>query len=116
MAQLEKGTFCPLIQKKCVGLKCSWYIHVRGNNPQSGTEVDEYACAIAWTPILLINTAHEVRKGAAETESLRKTVEKTSDTALKTNIAIAGLMQGKPLQAALPAAPNLPALETKEQG
>lgn len=113
MAQLEKGTYCPLIKKKCIGLKCSWYIPVRGTHPQTGAEIDEYACAVAWMPVLLINTAHEVRKGAAETEVLRKRVVETAETARKTHIAIASLQLGKPLPG-LPDAPSLPALETKE--
>jgi hypothetical protein len=91
MARLEPGKFCPLIKEDCIGLKCSWYTHVRGTNPQSGQEVDEYACAVAWTPILLINAAREMREGAAATESMRNQMVSAADTALKVQIAIAGM-------------------------
>lgn len=75
--KLETGKFCPLIKKDCIGLKCSWFTQVRGTNPQSGSEVDEWACAIAWMPMLQINTANEVRQGAAATEGLRNEVHAT---------------------------------------
>lgn len=72
--KLENGKFCPLIKKDCKGLECSWFTQVRGTHPQSGAEVDEWACAIAWMPILSINTSKEVRQGAAATESLRNVI------------------------------------------
>ncbi len=93
MARLEPGKFCPLIKDDCIGLKCSWYTHVRGTDPQSGQEVDEYACAVAWTPILLINAAKEARQGAAATESLRNQMVGAAETALKAQLTIA-TMQG----------------------
>lgn len=72
--KLEPGKFCPLIKKDCIGLQCSWFTQVRGKHPQSSAEVDEWACAVAWMPLLSINTAQEVRQGAAATESLRNAV------------------------------------------
>lgn len=72
--KLEVGKFCPLIKKDCIGLSCSWFTQVRGTSPQSGEETDEWACAIAWLPLLSINVAKEVRQGAAATESFRNAV------------------------------------------
>ena len=72
--KLEPGKFCPLIKKDCLQLGCSWFAQVRGKNPQTGADVDEWACAIVWMPLLTINTAQEVRQGAAATESLRNDV------------------------------------------
>ncbi|WP_219117021.1 hypothetical protein [Janthinobacterium sp. UMAB-56] len=69
--KLEPGKFCPLIKKDCLQLGCSWFTQVRGKNPQTGADVDEWACAIVWMPLLTINTADEVRQCAAATESLR---------------------------------------------
>lgn len=97
MARLEPGKFCPLIKKDCVGLTCSWYTQVRGKDPQSHRDVDEYACAIAWLPVLLINTAQETRQGAAATESLRNEIVTAAETSLKAQFAIAGLMATNPL-------------------
>lgn len=100
MARLEQGKLCPLLNKDCVGLTCSWYTQVRGTDPQSGREVDEYACAVAWLPMLLIETSKEVRQGAAATESLRNQVAATSATSIKLQLAIAGITKGLPQLAA----------------
>lgn len=70
-SKIERGSFCPLLKKDCVGLKCSWYIQVRGSNPNTGEEIDHWDCSMAWLPTLLINTANETRQGAAATESFR---------------------------------------------
>ena len=87
--KIEPGKFCPLIKKDCAGLQCSWFTQVRGTNPQSGAEVDEWACAIAWLPMLLINTAKEVRQGAAATESFRNQMVDASEKSRQMQIAIA---------------------------
>lgn len=54
--------------------RCPWYVMVRGVNMNTGQEVDEWGCAIAWMPTLMINTANEARKGVAATESFRNAV------------------------------------------
>lgn len=72
--ELKQEKFCPLIKKECKQLGCSWFTRVRGNDPQSGREIDEWGCAITWLPVLLIATANEARQGAAATESFRNAV------------------------------------------
>lgn len=69
--RLESGNFCPVIGGDCKQLECKWFIHLRGADPQSGQEIDEYDCAIKWLPTLLIENAKETRQGAAATESFR---------------------------------------------
>lgn len=64
------------IQGKQVLARCPWYAKVRGLNMNTGEEHDEWGCAIAWMPALLINTANESRKGVAATESFRNAVVK----------------------------------------
>lgn len=54
--------------------RCPWYIKVRGLNPNTGEDIDSWNCAIAWLPLLQINTANEARQGAAATESFRNEV------------------------------------------
>ena len=51
--------------------RCPWYVQVRGFDTNTGQEVDNWSCAIAWMPTLMINTANEARKGVAATESFR---------------------------------------------
>ncbi len=74
--KLEPGTHCPLLDKECIQFKCAFWTQLRGKNPQTGSEIDEWACAVAWLPILLIENAKEVRQGAAATESFRNAVMK----------------------------------------
>jgi len=69
--QIKNGTFCPLIKKDCVQLQCAWFTQLRGTNPQTGQEIDEWLCAISAMPMLQIEVAKEARQGAAATESFR---------------------------------------------
>ncbi|MBW8036115.1 MAG: hypothetical protein FVQ79_10920 [Planctomycetes bacterium] len=69
--KIEPGTHCPLLDKECIQFKCVLWTQLRGTHPQTGQEVDEYSCAIAWLPMLLIENAKEVKQGAAATESFR---------------------------------------------
>ncbi len=70
------------VEGRQVLLRCPWYIQLRGADPQ-GVERDEWACAIAWLPVLLIENAKEVRQGAAATESFRNEVVARVDRASK---------------------------------
>jgi hypothetical protein len=54
--------------------RCPWYVMLRGNDVNTGAEVDHWGCAIAWMPTLTINTANEARKNVAATESFRNEV------------------------------------------
>tara|TARA_R100000482_G_scaffold6823_1_gene2132 strand:+ start:37 stop:333 length:297 start_codon:yes stop_codon:yes gene_type:complete len=71
MTQLKPGTLCPLIGENCRGLECSWYTQVRGTNPQTGEEVDEWGCAVTWLPVLLIENSQQQRQTGAAVESFR---------------------------------------------
>jgi hypothetical protein len=77
--EIKNGDFCPLIKKDCVGLKCVWFTQVRGMNPNTGKEVDEWACAIAWLPVLLIENSQQQRHTGAAVESFRNEVVKAND-------------------------------------
>jgi hypothetical protein len=79
--KIENGKFCPLIKKDCMGLQCSWMIQVRGTNPQTGAEIDEWDCSIKWLPMLLIENANQMRQGAAATESFRNEMVKANEAA-----------------------------------
>lgn len=51
--------------------KCKWMIRMRGTNPNTGQEVDQDDCAIAWMPILLLENSQQQRQTAAAVESTR---------------------------------------------
>jgi len=69
--QIKPGSFCPLIQADCKGLECSWFTQVRGTNPNTGKEVDEWGCAVTWLPVLLIENSQQQRQTGAAVESFR---------------------------------------------
>jgi len=69
--QLKPGVYCPLVKKDCLGIQCSWFTQVRGTDPNTGKEVDEWACAITWLPMLLIENSQQQRSTGAAVESFR---------------------------------------------
>ena len=69
--KLEQENWCPLIGEECVKLKCAWFTQIRGTNPQSGEEVDEWGCAVTWMPMLLIENSQQQRQTGAAVESAR---------------------------------------------
>jgi hypothetical protein len=77
--QIKPGDFCPLLKKDCVGIKCSWFTQVRGTNPNTGKEVDEWNCAITWLPVLLIENSQQQRQTGAAIESFRNEMVKANE-------------------------------------
>jgi len=52
-------------------VRCAWYTQVRGKEPQSGKEIDEWGCAMGWLPVLLVENARTNRGQTAALESFR---------------------------------------------
>jgi hypothetical protein len=77
--ELKPGNFCPLVKEDCLGLKCNWFTQVRGMNPNTGKEVDEWACAVAWLPMLLIENSQQQRQTGAAVESFRNEMVKSNE-------------------------------------
>jgi hypothetical protein len=63
--------------------RCPWYIKVAGFDANSGKEVEDWGCAIAWMPTLMINAANESRKGVAATESFRNEMKQQGEQTQK---------------------------------
>jgi hypothetical protein len=78
--QLKPGNFCPLIKDECKGLQCNWFTQVRGTNPNTGKEVDEWGCAVTWLPVLLIENSQQQRHTGAAVESFRNEMVKANET------------------------------------
>lgn len=77
--KIEAKTGCPLNKfKPCKQLECAWFIQLRGTNPNTGQEIDEWGCAIAWQPILMIENSQQQRQTAAAVESFRNEVVASS--------------------------------------
>lgn len=73
--KIESKDLCPLNSfEKCRQLDCAWFIQMRGHNPNTGDEVDEWGCAIAWQPILSVENSQMQRQTGAAVESLRNEI------------------------------------------
>ena len=48
---------CPLLNKKCIKHQCIWYNMLQGTHPQTGANVQEWGCSIAWLPLLMVHAA-----------------------------------------------------------
>ena len=71
-----EGQVCPLhrqdVSKVCH--KCPWWTRVVGKNPQSEEMVDNWHCAIALLPMLLVENAQMTRQTTAAMETFRNGV------------------------------------------
>jgi hypothetical protein len=72
----DKKKMCPFMRKPCIESDCTLWILVRGKDPQSNKEIDDYGCAIAWMPVLQIENAQQTRQAGAAVESLRNVVDR----------------------------------------
>jgi hypothetical protein len=72
MVSIKPKNNCPLNKfEPCKELDCSWFIQLRGTDPNSGKEIDEWGCAVAWMPMLLIENSQQSRQTGAAVESFR---------------------------------------------
>jgi hypothetical protein len=69
----DEGVVCPLHKKDMseVCHKCPWWTLVRGKNPQGDEMIDDWRCAVALLPMLLIENAQMQRQTGAAVESFR---------------------------------------------
>ena len=84
---IEEVVTCPL-GSVCVEAKdgklhrCAWHIKMQGKD-QSGKDHDEWGCAIAWQPILMVEMSSTSRGVSASVDSLRNETTKRQDAALR---------------------------------
>lgn len=55
---------------------------VAGTHPNTGAETEEWGCAMAWLPVLLIENAQQSRQTGAAVESFRNEVAKNTTPAI----------------------------------
>ena len=67
---------CPLLNKKCIKHQCVWYNMLQGKHPQTGLDVSEWGCSIAWLPLLLVENSSKLNGVQAATESFRNEMVK----------------------------------------
>jgi len=76
------GEICPFHRKDVskVCHKCPLYLHIRGRNVNTGSDIDHWGCAFAFGPALMIENTQMQRETGAAVESLRNIA--ASQTAL----------------------------------
>jgi hypothetical protein len=72
----EPGFICPLhkVDMELVCHKCAWWTKVVGKHPQTGENVDQWQCAIATLPMLLVQNAQQTRQAGAVMQAFRNDV------------------------------------------
>lgn len=67
------GVVCPLHKKDVseVCHTCPWWCRIIGKNPQSEEMMDDWRCAVAMLPLLLVENAQTNRQTTAAVETFR---------------------------------------------
>lgn len=98
--QSESQYLCPLFKEKQEDVchKCGFFTQVRGTNPNDGKEIDHWACAIEFLPMLLIENSQQSRQTGAAVESFRNEMVKANEAHIHTMVAIANSQSETPMR------------------
>jgi hypothetical protein len=92
--KIEPKTNCPLDNfNPCRQLECAWFLKIRGANPNTGEDLDEWGCSMAWMPIMMIENSQQQRSTGAAVESFRNEMVKANEVGQKVLLAAAGVPQ-----------------------
>jgi len=92
--KLESKSNCPLNGfEPCKLWDCSWFIEVKGKHPQTGTDMNEWGCAMAWMPVMMIENSRQQHSTAAAVESFRNEMVKANEVGQKVLLAAANIPQ-----------------------
>lgn len=88
--KIEAKPNCPLNGfEPCKQLDCAWFLKIRGANPNTGEEVDEWGCSMAWLPVLMIENSQQQRQTGSAVESFRNEMVKANEMSQQVLIAAA---------------------------
>ena len=92
--QIEAKSNCPLDGfNPCRQLECAWFMKVVGTNPNTGKEVEEWGCSMAWMPMLMIENSQQQRQTGAAVESFRNEMVKANEVGQRVLLAASGIPQ-----------------------
>jgi hypothetical protein len=78
--KIEPKANCPLNNfEPCKQLECAWFLKIRGSNPNTGEDIDDWGCSMAWMPVLLIENAQMSRQTGSAVESFRNEMVKANE-------------------------------------
>jgi hypothetical protein len=93
--QLEVKNNCPLNNfEPCKQLECAWFIQLRGQNPNTGQDIDKWGCSITFLPMLMVENSQQQRQTGAAVESFRNEMVRANETSQQLLLATT---QGRPL-------------------
>jgi hypothetical protein len=88
--QLEVKNNCPLNNfEPCKQLECTWFIQLRGTNPNTGQEIDKWGCSMTFLPMLMVENSQQQRQTGAAVESFRNEMVKANETSQQVLLATA---------------------------
>lgn len=88
--KIEPKNNCPLNNfEPCKELECAWFMKIRGANPNTGEELDDWGCAMSWLPVLLIENSQQQRSTGAAVESFRNEMIRANETSQQILLATA---------------------------
>jgi hypothetical protein len=90
--KIEVKPNCPLNNfEPCKQMECAWFIKVVGKNPNTGEDLEDWGCSIAWMPILMIENSQQQRSTSAAVESFRNEMVKNNEVGQRVLLAAAGI-------------------------
>ena len=82
--KIEPKANCPLDNfNPCRQMDCAWFMKIAGHNPNTGEQIDDWGCAMAWMPILMIENSQQQRSTGAAVESFRNEMVKANESTLQ---------------------------------
>lgn len=64
---------------------------ITGKNPNTGQDVDDWGCSMAWMPLLMIENSQQQRGTSAAVESFRNEMVKANDSSQQLLLATIGV-------------------------
>lgn len=93
--KIEPKANCPLNNfEPCKQLDCAWFLKIKGKDPQSMEEIEDWGCAMAWMPIMMIENSQMQRQTGAAVESFRNEMVKTNEQSQQ--LLLATVQQSNP--------------------
>lgn len=86
--KIEAKPNCPLNGfEPCKALDCAWFMSIRGKNPNTGEDIDEWGCSMAWLPVLMIENSQQQCQTGAAVESFRNEMVKANENSQQVLLA-----------------------------
>jgi hypothetical protein len=101
--QIPRGPedlYCPMWRKAMVKVchTCPWWQMVRGKNPNTGEEIDDWRCAVGLMPLGLLEVAHKTNQMGAAIESARNEAVKAHQQDMQLQVALIHEVRGNTQQ------------------